>query len=249
MPERETRRWTLLKASSLLYSTRTTSAAPERFARQIAALQANPEAIACFSGHWVFTDEITSASYAGRPENAKRAAADFACDLLVHPITMMFRRLAAERLRFPASMTTGPDMIFTALLHGSGSFVIIPDILYGYRRHSQQNTAHFSDLDSPRQRLQWLRQNAPAIWPDLNLAEVERTMWLSLAGALRRHYWARRGQEFRRLRDALRASWPAHLPRPPELALCWYPEWIWQLKGRLDSLTGRGRKAPALEAP
>ncbi len=67
-------------------------------------------------------------------------------------------------------------------------------------------------------------------------------MWQSMAESLRGHYWARRGDEFRGLRDTLRTNWPAHLARPPQLDLRWYPDWIWRCKGWLDSVTRRPRK-------
>ncbi len=95
--------------------------APERLARQAASLRANTDAIACFSGHWVFTEQRTTGRYEGVPENAGRSAVDLACSLLVHPITMMFRRVASRGVRFPVGVTTGGDMIFTSLLRRQGA--------------------------------------------------------------------------------------------------------------------------------
>jgi glycosyltransferase involved in cell wall biosynthesis len=211
--------------------------APQRLERQVAALRSQPDAIACFSGHWVFSGKEETGRYSGIPGNAERSALDFAASLLVHPITMMFRRRAAEGLFFPIGVKTGGDMLFTGLLRRRGPFVIIPDVLYGYRRHPQQITAQHTVLDSLEQRLKWLRGNAAEVWPELSLEAAERAMWEALARALGLHYWTRRKEDFLALRQTLHTSWPRHLPRPPELSLRWYPAWVWKVKAWLDSQT------------
>jgi glycosyltransferase involved in cell wall biosynthesis len=210
--------------------------APERLEKQTAALAARPEAVVCYSGHWVFTDAGRGASYPGDLTAAERGTADFLCRLLVHPITMTFRRRAAEGLRFPVGVTTGGDMIFTAHLRHRGPAVVLPDVLYGYRRHAAQVTARFTEMDSFRQRLDWARLHGAKAWPGLDFATIERTMWRAAADALGVHYWARRRREFLGLRSDLRREWPRHLAKPAELGLRWYPDWLWQCRDRLGDL-------------
>jgi glycosyltransferase involved in cell wall biosynthesis len=212
--------------------------APDRLEKQVAALSARPDAAACFSGHWVFTDARETGRYAGEPARADSSAEAFAASLLVHPITMMFRQSAARGLQFPVGVTTGGDMLFTGLLRKRGAFVILPDVLYGYRRHPNQITARMTDLESLRQRTAWLRAHAAEAWPDLDVDAWEALAWQALADALRGHYWARRHREFLQLRATLRAEWPPRLPRPAALDLRWYPDVVWKLKGGLD----RGRR-------
>lgn len=208
--------------------------APERIARQVASLRAAPEAVACFSGHWVFTEGAPTRTYEGVPERASRSAEEFAAFLLVHPITMMFRRQTAHGLQFPLGVTTGGDMLFTGLLRRLGAFVILPDVLYGYRRHPHQITARMTDLDSLEQRVAWLRAHAPSVWPDLDVDAFEALTWNALAEAVQGHYWARRKREFVHLRSVLRDKWPARLPKPDSLDLRWYPDLIWRLKALAD---------------
>lgn len=213
--------------------------APHRLERQVAALHAHPGAVACFSGHWVFSDHGETGRYAGEPSRASEPADAFAARLLVHPITMMFRRSQAEGLQFPVGVTTGGDMLFTGLLRRRGPFVIVPDVLYGYRRHAGQITARVTDLDSIRQREAWLRAHQAEAWPELDLARWRTLAWQALADGLHVHYWARRKAEFLKLRAALRANWPSDVPRPSVLDLRWYPDWIWHAKSVVDRRRAR----------
>jgi glycosyltransferase involved in cell wall biosynthesis len=219
--------------------------APDRFEKQAAVLEARPDAVVCYSGHWVFSDAGRGPSYPGNPAAGERGTADFLCRLLAHPITMTFRRKAAGGLRFPVGVMTGGDMIFTAHLRHRGPAVILPDVLYGYRRHPAQVTARFTEMDSFRLRLEWARKHGAEAWPGLGFADVERAMWRSAADALGMHYWARRRREFLALREDLRREWPAHLERPAELGLRWYPDWLWKCRDRLGDLL-RGRAATPL---
>jgi glycosyltransferase involved in cell wall biosynthesis len=212
----------------------------DRLSKQVGALERRPDAVACFSGHSVFTDAAQQAEYAGIPANGGKTPVDFLCRLLVHPITMMFRREQAGGLQFPLGVRTGGDMIFTGLLRRRGPFTIISDVLYGYRRHPAQVTASHTDMDSLNQRLDWLKRH-PEAGPEIRFEDVEANMWQAFAEALGQHYWLRREREFLLLRDQLRTNWPAHLPRPRELVLRWYPSWLWALKGRVDQIRGRSR--------
>jgi glycosyltransferase involved in cell wall biosynthesis len=205
--------------------------APQRLAVQVGALAGRPDAVACFCGHWVFGAGGEQGRYPGAPACADFGPADFLARLRVHPITMTFRRAAAAGLQFPAGVRTGGDMIFTALLRRGGPFVIVPDVLYGYRRHPQQVTAAEVAFESMRHRLDWLDRHGPAQCPEFDRRQVETAMWLGYAEALACHYWARRKADYHTLAAQLRQRWPADLPLPRELSLRWYPDWVWALKG------------------
>ena len=209
---------------------------PDRFAKQVVALQTHPDAIACYSGHSVFGEGERVRSYPGNRSVADRGPAEFLGQVLVHPITLMFRRSAASGLQFPAGVMTGEDMIFAAQLRYRGPLVVLPDVLYSYRRHATQATARFTEMDGFRQRLEWARVHGPKAWPDLDFADVEKTVWHSAAAALAVHYWARRRDRFLALRRDLRREWPEHLERPAELRLRWYPDWMWRCRGWIGRL-------------
>ncbi len=213
--------------------------APDRLERQVSALRAQPSAVACYSGHWVFGDNGVTGRFPGEPRNASATAEQFASDLFVHPITMMFRRSAAAGLEFPVGVYTGGDMIFTGLLRRRGEVVVLPDVLYGYRRHDAQITASGHDLDSLRYRLAWVKEHAPRVWPDLDIVGWETLVWHAMARWLQGHYWARRKPEFERLKGVLHENWPQYVPRAPELSLRWYPDWLWRIKGTVDGLRSR----------
>lgn len=216
--------------------------APDRLERQVQALLARPEAVACFSGHWVFNASGITGRYPGKPEHAERSAIAFATRLLVHPITMMYRRSRAGDLRFPEEANPAEDMLFCGLLRRRGPVIILPDVLYGYRRHAHQATARASDLDSLHKRIAWVRCEGPIHWPELAPEEYEAEAWNAMAEQLRDHYWMRRRREFFQLRQRLNEHWPDGLPPPPELHLRWYPDILWSLKAAYDSWVVRRRR-------
>ncbi len=222
--------------------------APDRLARQAAALSANPGAVACYAGHWVFGGGNGVRSYPGDPSVADRGPAEFLSRLLVHTVTLMFRRGAAEGIRFPAGVTTGEDMIFATQLRHRGPAVVLPETLYGYRRHPEQATARFSEVDSVRQRLDWLRSAGAGAMAGLDRGGFEAGWWRGLAEVLAVHYWARRREQFLTLQDYLRANWPSRLPPHPVLTWRWYPDWLWNCKDRLGRLC-RQFRPPASQRP
>lgn len=212
---------------------------PERLERQAQALVERPDAVACFTGHWVFDEQGETGRYPGKPQHANSPPEHFAAWLLVHPITCMFRRAAVPDVQFPRGVNLAEDMIFMALLRRHGDFVILPDVLFGYRRHSTQVTARASAMDSLNMRVKWARENAAGLWPELNVEEFEALVWRAFAEGVGGHYWARRKAEFLHLRSLLREQWPRHLPTPPEAKLRWYPDVLWRLKGLVDAARGR----------
>jgi glycosyltransferase involved in cell wall biosynthesis len=215
--------------------------APQRLELQAAALSQDPSLVACFSGHWVMDSRGRQlGSYQGIPERAQLPPESFAATVQVHPITMMYRRRLAADVHFPVGLKIGEDMIFSALLRRRGPVSILPDVLFGYRRHESQMTAHTTDIYGLKMRLAWLQANYLSVWPDLDIAKWEELAWQAVASNLQEHYWARRKSAFYDLRDSLRDNWPADLPAPPEFGLRWYPDWLWSLKGVVDrKLLGR----------
>jgi glycosyltransferase involved in cell wall biosynthesis len=209
--------------------------APRRLELQSAALSADPSLIACFSGHWVMdAEDRWLGSYEGIPARAQLRPELFAATVQVHPITMMFRRQSAASIRFPVGLTIGEDMVFSALLRRLGPVKILPDVLFGYRRHGNQMTASSSEICGLQQRLSWLQANYVDVWPDLDIVLWEKLAWQAVADVLQEHYWARRKTAFHELRAALTDSWPPQFPVPAQLGLRWYPDWLWSLKDQLD---------------
>ncbi len=218
--------------------------APERFARQVAALRARPGAVACFTGVWMFVDDGgVLRRRPADPRDEVRPALDYLWYHLVDPMTALFDRRAAAGILFPQGLEFGEDRVFTARLRGRGGFVLLPDVLYGYRRWGGQVTGRFSEIEGYLTLLSWARGHAAAVWPDASPREVEDAMLRCMAHYTAEHYWTRRREAFLCLRGYLRANWPGHMPRHPVLRWRWYPDWLWRAKGRLDRLR-RPRPAP-----
>jgi hypothetical protein len=139
-------------------------------------------------------------------------------------------------LRYPTGVVCGEDMVFVSLLRNRGPIVVLPELLYGYRRRSGQITKWYTFVDGFEQKMDWLRTNWKAHWPDKTLSEIETVMWLGLVEVMTDFYWSRDRKKFLRLRAYLRANWPGKVPAPSELAWRWYPDALWRAKEWLTAV-------------
>ncbi len=217
--------------------------APDRLEKQVNALLAAPDAAACVSGHWRYTDAEPSTGGAdGNPKGAAADVAAFWADLLLtFPPTVVFRREVAHGLRYPVGVTTGEDMLFLGTLRSRGRFVVVPDRLYGYRTRPGSATSRHTEADSFRQRFEWAKTYREAFWPEGSDEALEERFWRLFAGRVGDAYWGRRREQFLHLRAFLRANWPPRLALPAESGWKWYPGWAWRAKGWADRVRSGGR--------
>jgi glycosyltransferase involved in cell wall biosynthesis len=211
---------------------------PERLERQVTLL-AETSAIASFTGHWVFNETGMTGQFGTNSVAAEATAMEHLAEVLVLHATLMFDRRRAADLNYPA-LDVAEDVVFAAMLRTRGAFTLCNLPLYGYRRRHGQATQRYGFVDAFRRRLTWLETHHTTFWPDVTLYELQKAMWDGAARTLETFYWARDARQFVRLRDYLRANWPAALPQADALQLHWYPDWIWRAKTRLDQhRTGR----------
>jgi glycosyltransferase involved in cell wall biosynthesis len=207
---------------------------PDRLARQAGSLDESG-AIACFTGHWVFDGAGTTRQFRANPRADRADAIEHLAQVLVLHPTLMFHRRRAVGLAYP-QIPVAEDVVFAATLRARGAFTVCPEPLYGYRRRAGQATARYSFTDALERRLIWLGAHWHEHWPERTLVDLRQAMWMGAAETLRTFYWSRDKGQFLRLREYLRARWPGSLERPPQLALRWYPDWLWATKGRADAL-------------
>ena len=120
--------------------------------RQLAALQAHPDAIGCCHDADVF-DSDSGRSYGRFSEvyNGRRGVRDGGVELLLDPAymmlpsTMMVRSLAVDGLRFDKRIRVSNDWLFDIELFRRGSIVGLDDVLARYRRHQRNVTSQTSD--------------------------------------------------------------------------------------------------------
>ncbi len=218
-------------------------AAPTRFAEQCAALAARPDAVACVTGFWRFTDTDPHVGASdGDPAVERADVPAFWTDPALACVgTVLFDRRRAADLRYPPGVPSGGDMLFLGALRGRGPVLALPAHLYGYRVRPGSASHTYNGVAGFRYRYAWARANWAAHWPAGTADELERRFWAAQAELTARAYWARRPEQFFPLREQLRAEWPAHLPRPAQADWRWYPDWLWAAKRRLDRLAGRAR--------
>lgn len=213
--------------------------APDRFERQVNALERTPEAVACFTGYWRFSGERRLEEFAAS-DPGDAASLDFLSRCMFHNPSVMFERRRASGVRFPEDVrSSGGDIIFTAILATRGRMIAVPDALYGYRSHPGQksigNRANSTSNRFFEYRNEWARTHWREHWPERSWDEIERKLWEGLVSQTEDAYWARYKQFFLNDRKYLQKNWPSDLPRPDVLRWRWYPDWIWRAKGQLDS--------------
>jgi glycosyltransferase involved in cell wall biosynthesis len=114
--------------------------APDRLERQVAALQAQPDAVACYSSLWYM------AADGSRTGSGNHQAAESSADILSGRrtpsiITMTIRRDALDRVGgFDPSLAWAEDHDLTYRLAYEGPFAFVDAELVGYRRHDSNVT-------------------------------------------------------------------------------------------------------------
>jgi glycosyltransferase involved in cell wall biosynthesis len=125
---------------------------PGKLSRQIAALQARPDAIGCCHDAEVF-DSASGKPYGRFTEvyNGRRGVRDGGVELLLDPgymmlpSTMMVRSSAVDGLRFDERIRVSNDWLFDIELFRRGPIVGVDDVLARYRRHQSNATSQVSD--------------------------------------------------------------------------------------------------------
>ena len=125
---------------------------PGKLSRQVAAMEAHPEAIGCCHDAEVFDSE-SGRAYGRFTEvyNGRRGVRDGGVELLLDPgylmlpSTMMVRSAAVGDLRFDRRVRVSNDWLFDIELFQRGRIVGIDDVLARYRRHQSNATSQVSD--------------------------------------------------------------------------------------------------------
>jgi glycosyltransferase involved in cell wall biosynthesis len=125
---------------------------PGKLSRQVAALEACPDAIGCCHDAEVF-DSDSGRTYGLFTEvyNGRRGVRDGGVELLLDPgylmlpSTMMVRSSAVGDLRFDQRIRVSNDWLFDIELFRRGPIVGLDDVLARYRRHQRNATSQSSD--------------------------------------------------------------------------------------------------------
>jgi glycosyltransferase involved in cell wall biosynthesis len=125
---------------------------PGKLSRQVAALQARPDAIGCCHDAEVF-DSDSGRTYGRFTEvyNGRRGVRDGGVELLLDPgymmlpSTMVVRSSAVGSLRFDQRIRVSNDWLFDVELFRRGPIVGLDDVLARYRRHDRNATSQVSD--------------------------------------------------------------------------------------------------------
>jgi glycosyltransferase involved in cell wall biosynthesis len=125
---------------------------PGKLSRQVAALEARPDAIGCCHDAEVF-DSDSGTPYGRFTEvyNGRRGVREGGVELLLDPgymmlpSTMMVRSSAIGDLRFDPRIRVSNDWLFDIELFRRGRIIGLDDALARYRRHRRNATSQTSD--------------------------------------------------------------------------------------------------------
>lgn len=161
---------------------------PERLARQVARLDADPTATACSCDGWVIGPDGEHLTEGwpltrGSRMDMLRGRVD-----IPRIVTLLFRRRELQAIGgFHPSFRIGQDNELTLRAVRLGRFVAVPDALVGYRRHPGGVSAALSPRDDPGERIIRLALDGAAADGDTAaadaLAENLRTFRLHAAAA------------------------------------------------------------------
>ena len=125
---------------------------PGKLSRQVAALEARPDAIGCCHDAEVFdSDSVRTYGLFTEVYNGRRGVRDGGVELLLDPgymmlpSTMMVRSSAVGDLRFDQRIRVSNDWLFDIELFRRGPIVGLDDVLARYRRHQRNATSQTSD--------------------------------------------------------------------------------------------------------
>jgi glycosyltransferase involved in cell wall biosynthesis len=220
---------------------------PEKVARQVAYLDAHPEAGSVGCNLAVFEDDcLVSETAEEDGGTAARPALAFLGAPRMPQVcsTVLMRRAVSDAVAFPEDIRDGEDVIFAACVRHVAPIGLVPDVLVRYRRHQRQYTQLPHVLSKGVQaRLRWSRQHYPQVGAS-SYDEARRAVLDGAVELVMHRYWQRNLPAFHALRRELLAVWPADVPKPRELTR-WYPPVAFlTLKDRLDAWRTSGA-APA----
>ncbi len=127
---------------------------PERLARQVAVLDADPTATACSCDGWVIDADGTRLAEGWPLTRGTRL--DLLSGRVDIPriVTVLFRRRELQSIGgFHPSFRIGQDNELTLRAVRLGRFVAVPEALVGYRRHPGGVTARLRPQDDPGERI------------------------------------------------------------------------------------------------
>lgn len=125
---------------------------PGKLTRQVAVLEARPDAVGCCHDAEVF-DSASGRTYGRFTEvyNGRRGVRDGGVELLLDPTylmlpsTMMVRSAAVGDLRYDPRVRVSNDWLFDIQLFRYGRVIGLDDVLARYRRHEGNATSQVSD--------------------------------------------------------------------------------------------------------
>ncbi len=212
---------------------------PEKIERQVAVLEAHPEAVASHTGLLFFRESLDDE---GRREWDRIADDPTVADIIlmqaVPASTVLVRRDALDGVTFDESSGHGEDTIWAASLRLKGRWRLAEGPLTARRLHDTQVTrSSWHGIYHSETRARWVREHVGQIGEDV-AAEIEDRIGRQVIEMLDRQYWNRHVHGLRELCERARRSFPDHFARSTLAHRRIWPRWVYNIT---DRLRGGGR--------
>ncbi len=207
---------------------------PSKLEKQLALLEAHPEACGVFCGLFQFMDDLDDMERA--PIQNVAPDPDVRHILLHQTVvvsTVMVRRTMLHELHFDETTGHGEDTVFAAALRLRGPWRMVNEPLVAKRtRPGQASALTRHAIWNTRTRVEFCRQHAAEIGPQ-TARDIEDDLWRRIVSALERRYWRRELRELPAMRDQLAKLCPEHLSQSFLARTRLYPRWVYHLKDRI----------------
>jgi len=206
---------------------------PTKTQKQLAALQASPDAVGAYAHYFDFIDDIDDLGRrVPRHGTDDPALRDVIFEQHMSSSTVLVRASAIGRLRFDENAPHGEDTIFMAELRLKGRWRLVDEPLIAKRIHSAQaSTSNKHRIRNVETRLNWLRRNADRIGPQAKVLHDD--LAASFVGGLESHYWRRDLTDLKWMCAEARRIAPVQFGRSFLVRTRIYPRWVYRLRDLL----------------
>ncbi len=209
---------------------------PEKTAKQLQALENQPDAVAVHTRVFNFQDSLDDH---GRAETEQTKDDPSVEDLIsyhyISPSTLVVRKDAMTKngLRFEEAVRHSEDMLFMADVRLAGPMRLVDETLVAKRTHAGQQTKNpWHTIYSLESRVAWCRKRANALGDEL-FNKLDRELGQKMIDTLEDRYWRRQVQGFADARRRTAGLFPDLVARNTLINRRIYPRWVYRLRDAL----------------
>lgn len=208
---------------------------PDKTTMQVAKLEQDHRAVGAHTRYFDFEEEIDDLNrIESVPTKDNPSVREVVTTPCIMTSTAMVRRSALGDLRFDETTGHSEDMVLFAELRLKGRWRLVDDAIVAKRKRADQASgSKWHRIWAAETRVNWVRQHAEAVGPELAL-DIEHGLVRGLSEGLERYYWRRDLKDLKALRKRARAICPEVFDDSFIAKARIYPTWVYKLKDKLS---------------